>query len=98
MRGHHIKNKRDANEAAIFCILRAHGIQVYPTDKPADAVCGFRGVTFLVEVKNGVKAPLTAAQKKFLSTWEGQHQILCTEDEATAWAQEVRVKWRLRHQ
>ena len=96
MRGHHIKNRRDKNEKQIFDIIRAHGIQVHPIDKPCDAICGYRGVSLLVEVKNGVKAPLTPAQKKFLRTWEGQHVILCTEDEATGWAQEIRAKhsWR----
>jgi len=56
MRGHYIKNRRDLNEPQIFDIIRSHGIQVYPTDQPADAVCGFSGMTFLVEVKNGPKA------------------------------------------
>ncbi len=93
MRGHFIKNKRDTNEAAIFRIIRAHGFTIYPIDKPADALCGFRGVTFLVEIKNGRKAPLTDAQKKFLKTWEGQHVILCSEDEAIRWCQDIRARY-----
>ena len=90
MRGRHGNNRRDLNEKQIFDIIRAHGIQVYPTDQPADAVCGFRGVTFLVEVKNGPKAPLTGPQIKFLATWEGQHQILCTDQEAIDWCKHIR--------
>ena len=96
MRGHHVKVKRDKNEAAIFSILRAHGIQVYPIDKPCDAIAGYRGVSFLIEVKNGLKAPLTDGQKKFLRTWEGQHEILCTEDEAVRWAQDIRARYNWR--
>lgn len=93
MRGHHIKNKRDTNEGIIFDILRAHGISVYPIDKPADALCGYRGVTFLIEVKNGPKAKLTPPQHKFLNTWTGDHTILDSEEAATKWAQDVRARY-----
>jgi len=93
MRGHHIKNKRDINEAAIFRIIKAHGITVYPIDKPADALCGFRGVSLLVEIKNGPKAKLTDAQKKFLNTWTGHHVILDSEESAIKWCQDIRAKY-----
>ncbi len=93
MRGHHVKVKRDLNEPDIFKILRAHGFIVYPTNQPADAVCGYRGVTFLIEVKNGPNATLTEAQEKFLSTWEGHHQILCTDEEAIRWCQDIRARY-----
>ena len=96
MRGGHQKNKRDANEPIIFAILRAHGISVYPIDKPADALCGFRGVSFLVEIKNGPKAKLTDAQHKFLNTWTGDHTILDSEEAATRWCQDIRAKYSWR--
>jgi len=83
-------NKRDANEPEIFAIIRAHGIDVCPTDRPADAVCGYKGRSYLVEVKNGPKAKLTKAQEAFLASWRGQHVILCSEAEAEAWCKLVR--------
>jgi len=90
MRGHHIKNRRDLNEKQIFDILRGHGFQVYPINTPCDAICAYGGFNYLIEVKNGVKAPLTPPQTKFIATWEGQHQILCTELEAIEWCAEIR--------
>ena len=89
MRGQY-KNKRDANEPQIFDILRAHGLSVYQLNQPLDAVCGFGGRTYLVEVKNGPKAKLTAPQEAFLASWRGQHVILCSEAEAEAWCKLVR--------
>lgn len=83
-------NKRDANEPEIFAIIRAHGIDVAPLDRPADAVCGYKGRSYLVEVKNGPKAPLTKAQKAFIASWRGHHVVLCSEAEAVAWCQQVR--------
>ena len=90
MRGHHIKNRRDLNEKQIFDILRAHGFQVYSIDTPCDAICAYGGLNYLVEVKNGPKAPLTPPQIKFIATWEGQHQILCTDQEAIDWCKHIR--------
>ena len=83
------KNKRDANEPAIFAILRGYGIQVCSTDQPLDSICAFKGVNYLVEVKNGLKAPLTKPQAKFLKDWRGQYVILHNESEAHEWASAV---------
>ena len=83
------KNKRDANEADLFAIIRGAGIAVEPLDTPCDAVCGFAGHNYLVEIKNGPKAPLTAPQAKFHSTWVGQIVTIRTEEEARAWATNV---------
>ena len=90
MRGQY-KNKRDANEPQIFDTLRAYGISVYPLNQPLDALCGFGGKTYLVEVKNGPKASLTPPQEKFLSKWNGQHVVLASVDEAEQWAKQVRA-------
>ena len=88
MRGQ-FKNSRDGNEKAIFSILRGYGIQVYPTDQPLDSICAFKGVNYLVEIKNGSKAQLTKPQAKFLKDWRGQYVILHNEDEAHEWAKSV---------
>jgi hypothetical protein len=85
------KARRDANEAAIFAILRAHGLAVVATDKPLDAVVGYGGKTFLVEVKNGPMALLTGPQVKFLDEWPGYAKVLRSEDDALLWAQNVRA-------
>ena len=88
MRGQ-FKNKRDGNEKEIFGILRGYGIQVQSTDQPLDSICAFKGVNYLVEIKNGPKAPLTATQVEFLKDWRGQSVILSTTDEAHDWARSI---------
>ena len=88
MRGQY-KNARDGNEKVLFKILRDYGIQVYPTDQPLDSICAFKGVNYLVEIKNGPKAKLTKGQKDFTSDWRGQYVVLCSEDEAHAWARSI---------
>jgi len=83
--------KRDANEPEIFGTLRAHGIQVVPTNKPFDAILGFRGLTMLLEVKNGPKAPLTVAQAEFMAQWRGSPVVvLDSQPQAMAWAKQLR--------
>ncbi len=82
-------NKRDANEASIFKIIRGYGMSVYPLDVPADALVGHRGHTYLVEVKDGPKAKLTGPQIKFLDSWLGDHVILRSDDEAIEWCKKT---------
>lgn len=85
MRGHHVKNKRDANEAEIVSRLRAHGMSVYPIDKPCDLLVGYRGRTYLVEVK-APKGKLTRTQQEFTALWRGCWAVLRSEHEAHAFA------------
>lgn len=85
------KNKRDANEADIFAELRAYGLSVEPLDKPCDAVAGYMGRSYLVEVKNPKgKNKLSDPQKAFLETWRGDFTILRTVEEASIFARSVR--------
>lgn len=85
------KNKRDANEGEIFATLASYGLSVEPMDKPADALVGYMGRTYLVEVKNPKgKNKLTKPQETFLETWKGDHTILRTAEEASAFARAVR--------
>ena len=83
------KNKRDANEGAIFATLRAHGLSVHALDTPADCIVGYGGQTWLVEIK-GLNGKLTPAQIEFYETWRGNMTILCTEGEAEEFARAVR--------
>ena len=92
------KAKRDLNESDLFVELRAHGLSVYSLDTPLDALVGYGGRTYLVEIKNGPKAPLTPAQVKFicgdrmnLAPWRGQYVILRSVADARSFAQKVRA-------
>jgi len=89
MRRPPVKAKRDANEPIIFDALRAFGLSVYPMDLPMDALVGYGGRTFLVEVKTEA-GKLTDTQKRFLETWKGDHVILRTAKAAEDWARKVR--------
>ena len=64
--------KRDANEGAIISALRAVGAQVYKISETGvpDLLVGFRGQTFLLEVKND-KGVLTKDQEQFFKDWSG---------------------------
>jgi len=81
--------KRDANEPEIFAELRAWGLSVCAMDLPADALIGYGGRSYLVEIKTP-KGKLTGPQETFLSTWRGDHTILRTIADATAFARLVK--------
>ena len=87
------KNKRDLNEPDVFKAIRDEGMMVYPTDKPLDAVVGAYGRTWLVEVKNGPKAPLTRAQAAFFKDWTGHAVVLTSAIHATQWAQTITAEY-----
>jgi hypothetical protein len=85
-----LKAKRDANEPEIVSELRAYGLSVYKMDKPLDLLCGYRGQTYLVEVKTP-KGTFTAPQEAFLETWKGDCTILRSIEEAAEFARNVRA-------
>lgn len=72
--------KVDANQAEIVADLRACGVSVHPAHAMGagfpDLVCGFRGRTVLIEIKDGSKPPsarrLTPAQVEWHDAWRGQ--------------------------
>lgn len=61
----------DANQDQIVSALRAAGAYVWIIGLPVDLLVGFRGHTFLVEVKNGSKKRLTKLQADFFENWSG---------------------------
>jgi hypothetical protein len=69
----------DANQAAVVAALRRVGATVQPLhavgDGVPDLLVGFRGQTFLIEVKDGMKPPskrkLTPDQVDWHSAWRG---------------------------
>jgi hypothetical protein len=61
---------RDLNEPAIVAALEAIGATVVRTDA-IDLIVGFRGRTFLLEVKGRRHTRITDFQKRLGSTWNG---------------------------
>ena len=61
----------DANQDQIVSALRAAGAYVWIIGLPVDLLVGFRGHTFLVEVKDGPKKRLTPLQAEFFESWAG---------------------------
>jgi hypothetical protein len=61
----------DANQSEIVSALRAAGAYVWIIGLPVDLLVGYKGHTFLVEVKNGPRKRLTALQQDFFYNWSG---------------------------
>ncbi len=61
----------DANQDQIVSALRAAGAYVWIIGLPVDLLVGYKGHTFLVEVKNGSKKRLTKLQADFFENWSG---------------------------
>ena len=61
----------DANQEAIVSALRAAGAYVWIVGLPVDLLVGFRGHTFLVEIKTNSKKRLTSLQADFFQSWTG---------------------------
>lgn len=61
----------DANQNAVVNALRAAGAYVSIIGLPVDLLVGYKGHTFLVEVKNGPRKRLTVLQEDFFKNWSG---------------------------
>ena len=61
----------DKNQEQIVATLRAAGAYVWIIGLPVDLLVGYKGHTFLVEVKNGPRKRLTALQDDFFNNWSG---------------------------
>ena len=61
----------DANQEQIVLALRAAGAYVWIIGLPVDLLVGFRGHTFLVEIKTDSKKRLTGLQADFFANWSG---------------------------
>ena len=55
----------------IVSVLRDAGAYVWIISLPVDLLVGYKGHTFLVEVKSGFKKPLTKLQDVFFLNWPG---------------------------
>ena len=63
--------KVDKNQKEIVSALRLVGAYVWFIGLPVDLLVGYKGHTFLVEVKNGPRKRLTALQEDFFANWSG---------------------------
>jgi hypothetical protein len=61
----------DANQDQIVSALRSAGAYVWIIGLPVDLLVGFRGHTFLVEIKSTSKKRLTSLQADFFENWSG---------------------------
>lgn len=82
--------KIDRNQPEIVGALRAVGASVEPLHRVGkgcpDLLVGFRGVNYLLEVKDGELAPsdrkLTKSQKEWHPAWRGKVVVVKSVDEA----------------
>jgi len=80
----------DANQSEIVAALRRVGASVVDLSSVGagcpDVLCGYRGVNYAVEIKDGDKfksqRKLTPAQVQFHAAWRGQVCVVETVDEA----------------
>ena len=76
----------DANQPAIVQALRAVGASVlhcHQLKNCFDILVGYRGRTFLMEIKATDKDKLTAGEAEFQRTWRGtEYHIVYTADQA----------------
>jgi len=63
--------KVDANQEQIVSALRAAGAYVWIISLPVDLLVGYKGHTFLVEIKSTSKKRLTPLQADFFKNWCG---------------------------
>ena len=68
----------DANAIQVVSALRAAGAYVWIIGLPVDLLVGYKGHTFLMEIKDGPKKRLTKLQADFFEKWSGS--TLCRVD------------------
>jgi hypothetical protein len=61
----------DSNQAEIVKALRDAGAYVWIIGLPVDLLVGFKGHSFLMEIKTSSKKRLTALQSDFFLNWTG---------------------------
>jgi hypothetical protein len=63
--------RTDANQEAIVKALRDAGAFVWVISLPVDLLVGYKGHTFLVEIKTDARKRLTVLQADFFENWSG---------------------------
>lgn len=75
------RTRRDAAEGPIVSALVDVGATVSKMDRPVDLLVGYRGRTYLLEIKNPGEGP-RADQQKWMDRWRGQVEVVHTPHEA----------------
>lgn len=70
----------DSNHKVIRDGLQARGVSTY-SGGPLDLIAGFRGRSFLLEVKT-LTGKVRPSQEAFLAAWRGQADVVRTLEEA----------------
>lgn len=82
----------DQNQGEIVKVLRKMGASVQIISEVGkgcpDIICGYRGVNYLIEIKNGNKK-LTECEQEFFDNWKGQATIIRSLDEAIAYLENL---------
>lgn len=76
-------HRSDANARAIIQAWRQAGASVEIIGRPADCLVGWRGTTYLVEIKT-LHGRLRPSQVAFARRWRGQLAIVRSVDRALA--------------
>ena len=83
--------KADANQPEIVAALRAVGasvLHIHMVPKCADIVVGYRGLNYILEIKDGAKPPsarkLTEGEQEFQDGWRGSVHTVINIGEALA--------------
>lgn len=74
-------DRRDQNEPEIIKALEQIGCSVHQLDQPLDLLVGYRGITYLLEIKTD-KGKLTKGQADFIPDWRGQLAVVRTTQQA----------------
>lgn len=82
--------RTDSNQSVIVKALREVGATVAPTHELGkgfpDIVVGFRGINWMIEIKDGNKPPskrkLTPDEVEWHALWRGQVAVVNSVDEA----------------
>ena len=85
-----MRKNTDANQSEIVAALRELGATVTVLSQVGygcpDILVGFRGVNYLLEIKDGAKSPsrqrLTPAEMRWHNEWRGQVAIVNSVDAA----------------
>lgn len=74
--------RKDGNQQDIIDALEEIGCDVWVAHQPVDLIVGFRGRSYLLEVKRPKEKVRTPAQLKFHRDWRGHKAIVRTAQEA----------------
>ena len=95
------RGKIDSNQTAVVQALRAAGMTVWVTSAMGngspDLVVGWKGLSVLIELKDGDKVPsaqaLTVAEQEFCDSWAGQWCVATSAEGAVLAVIEHWRKW-----